>query len=58
MLKFTCFLLVTKMIFSQALNVYWMSSNLITITQARIMSIPAVREKFGIPAMIIRKDTT
>jgi len=38
--------------FPSALNVYWLFSNLFTITQARIISIPKIRESFGIPALI------
>ena len=33
---------------SQALNVYWLSSNLFTITQGRLLSKDAVRKYFGI----------
>ena len=38
--------------FPSALNVYWLCSNLFTITQARIISIPTIRGSLGIPALM------
>ena len=40
--------------FPSALNVYWLTSNLFTITQARIISIPKVRDSVGIPELMVR----
>jgi len=37
--------------FPSALNLYWLSSNIFTITQARLLSIPKIRESVGIPAL-------
>jgi len=37
------------MIFSgQAMNVYWLTTNIISMSQSRILKIKPIREKFGI----------
>lgn len=37
--------------FPCALNVYWLSNNIISLVQSRVMKRPAVREYFQIPEM-------
>ncbi len=38
-----------SMIFSgQAMNVYWLTTNIISMSQSRILKIKPIREKFGI----------
>jgi len=36
----------------QALNVYWLTTNLISIMQSRILRLKPIREKLGIGEMI------
>lgn len=36
----------------QALNLYWLTSNIVTITQSRILALEPVRSKFGIPKIV------
>eukprot|EP00088_Acartia_fossae_P064005 TRINITY_DN7850_c0_g2_i1.p1 TRINITY_DN7850_c0_g2~~TRINITY_DN7850_c0_g2_i1.p1 ORF type:complete len:528 (+),score=107.74 TRINITY_DN7850_c0_g2_i1:36-1586(+) len=43
--------LPVMMQFPAALNVYWLSNNLISLVQARTLKLPAVREKLGIEEM-------
>jgi len=38
--------------FPAALNVYWLSNNIISVVQARVVRLPAVRQKLGIGEMI------
>ena len=38
--------------FPAALNVYWLTNNMISLVQARVIKRPAVREKLGIGEMI------
>ncbi len=46
------------MIFSgQAMNVYWLTTNLISMSQSRILKIKPVREKFGIGELKKWNDT-
>ena len=46
---------VTKCFF-QALNVYWLTHNLITVAQAQILKHKSVRDRLGIPDQIQWKD--
>lgn len=41
--------------FPVALNLYWLTNNLISLVQARIFKLPAVRKKFGIGEIIAWK---
>ena len=41
--------------FPVALNLYWLSNNMISLVQARIFRQPAVRRKLGIEEMIVWK---
>ena len=41
--------------FPVALNLYWLTNNIISIVQARILKRPAVRQKLGIGEMIVWK---
>merc|ERR1719340_425424 len=41
--------------FPAALNVYWLTKNMISLAQSRIIKRPAVREKLGIGEMIVWK---
>ena len=36
----------------QALNVYWLTTNVISITQSRIIKLRPVREKLGLGELI------
>ena len=40
----------------QALNIYWLTHNLITVAQAQILKQKSVRDKLGIPDQIQWKD--
>jgi len=42
--------------FPAALNVYWLTHNLITVTQAQILKHKSVRDRLGIPDQIQWKD--
>lgn len=41
---------VSLSLFTQALNLYWLTNNLLTIGQATLIKLPVVRNRFGIPA--------
>ena len=41
--------------FPVALNLYWLTNNIISVVQARILKQPAVREKLGIGQMTVWK---
>ena len=41
--------------FPVALNLYWLTNNIISIVQARILKRPAVRQKLGIGEMTVWK---
>ncbi len=35
--------------FPQALNLYWLTNNVISIVQARVVRMPGIRDRLGIP---------
>ena len=37
--------------FPAALNIYWLSNNMISLVQSRVIKLPAVRDKLGIGEM-------
>ena len=41
-----------SIIWSQALTFYWLTTNILSVTQAKFLRIEGIREKFGIPKMI------
>ena len=41
--------------FPVALNLYWLTNNLISLVQARVFKLPAVRQKLGIGEIIAWK---
>ena len=39
-------------LFAQAVTFYWFTTNLVSVTQARIIRLPAVRKTLGVPELI------